>query len=212
MQTALTSPFVRFMSGNFVTIYDYSTDIGQIYNTVGGERYNVGFHHFVALDKNVCFNANNKLFDLRTGQSTDVNCSFSTNNVRVDEGVVMLSDFWDDYVYYSGIVSLDVSGNCSLLYDGEFYPASYTGGSLFASNNHYIVRELTQISVVKKEESTKKRILIGYNVISVSVAGDKVYFIAEDNFGNKKTGFYSLTTEETIFVITQEEFDEIYTF
>jgi hypothetical protein len=54
--------------------------------------------------------------------------------------------------------------------------------------------------------------LIGYNVISISAKGDKVFFIAEDNFGNKKTGFYSLTTEETIMVITQEEFDNVYTF
>jgi hypothetical protein len=83
---------------------------------------------------------------------------------------------------------------------------------LFVTDNHYIVRELTQISVVKKGESTKKSILLGYNVISISVKGDKVFFIAEDNLGNKKTGFYSLTTEETIFVITQEEFNEIFTF
>jgi hypothetical protein len=225
MQTALSSPRIQSMSGNFAVID--GSGIFQIYNTAGGERYNIqgcNGPRIVALNKeraliNDC--QEDALIDMNTGIRSNVHniyvSMWNGEHIYLKNGAIIMSQGLTEYGYGIGIV--DINGNLEVVCNDGFNPGFSAcmncgnGNSvLFVSNNHYIVRELTQISVVKKGESTKKSILIGYNVISISVAGDKVFFIAEDNFGNKKTGFYSLTTEETILIITQEEFDEIFAF
>jgi len=223
MQTALNNPRIQSMSGNFAVIIDYNAGITQIYNTVGGERYNImscNGPRIVALNKeraliNDC--QENALIDIKTGirSISDVGM-WNGEHIYLKNGAVIMSQGFSEYGFGIGIV--DINGNLEIICNDGFsveaacMNCGYPNFALFHSGDYFVVKELTQISVVKIGELTKKSILIGYNVISISVKGDKVFFIAEDNFGNKKLGFYSLTTEETILIITQEEFDEIFTF
>ena len=229
MQTALTNPRVQSMSGNFAVIV--GNGIFQIYNTVDGERYNINGCNgprIVALNKekaliNDC--QENGLIDIKTGIRSNVDNqyvrSWNGECVYLKDGAVLMSQGFAPNFSGYGIGVVDIYGNVEVVCNDGFNSDSGDGACmncgnensvLFVSNNHYIVRELTQISVVKKGELTKKSILTGYNIINISVSGDKVFFIAEDNLGNKETGFYSLTTEEATLIITQEEFDSVYTF
>jgi hypothetical protein len=122
------------------------------------ERYNLGScsNPTIALDKNTAITDHpcdmKNIIDMRTGNRTQ-------------------SDFyqWIEAIYTgSGAVILDLSGKLSFANtDGsatnicdDFAVGSggYNGYNrvLFLSDNHYIVKELTQISVVKKGETTKK--------------------------------------------------------
>ncbi len=221
LQTAIDSPRVQSMSGNFVVLEGGHGSIYQILNTANNVRYNIfgcNGPRIVALNKekaliNDC--QENALIDMNTGVRSKADIgSWNGEDIYMKNGAIIMSQGLAGTSGY-GIGFLDIYGKLTVI-SGGFNPGSggyYSDNRvLFVSDNHYIVRELAQISVVKKGESTKKSILTGYNVVKISVKGDNVYFIAEDNLGKKMTGFYSLKTENVFLVISQEEFDEIFAF
>ncbi|MDR1762274.1 MAG: hypothetical protein LBR55_07475 [Bacteroidales bacterium] len=213
MQTTLSNPVAVSLSGNFLTIVNADFSIRQIYNTVGGEGYTISEYRIVALDKNTALLSDSReLIDMRNGNRTKLEISSCLTAIYTGNGAIMLLSSYHEppcMSYKNTLGFLDNVGKFTML-SHDFNLVMWSSAALFITDNYYIVKELNQISVVRKGESTKKSILDKYNVISMSVTGDRVFFIAEDLFDNKTMGYYSLTTKETIWIITHEEFDEVF--
>ena len=224
LQTTLTNPSVQSMSGNFAIIHGGS--VFQIFNTVTNERYNVNDCNgpvMVALNKykaliNDC--QGNALITMANGQRVNADVSmWNGEHLYLKDGAAIMNQgtgIQDQSMYGLGIV--DIMGRLTIICNDGFKPGSSAcmncgaeNAVLFAYGDYFIIRELDKISVVKRGILTKKVILSGYNVTSVSVNADKVFFIAEDNLGKRKAGIYSLVTDITTILDSQVQFDRVLT-
>ena len=104
--------------------------------------------------------------------------------IYLKNGAILMSQGFASNFSEYGIGVVDIHGNVELVCNDGFNICSSTcmncnneNSVLFASNNHYIVRELTQVSVVKKGELTQKSILIGYNIIKhIGIGRQSVFY------------------------------------
>jgi hypothetical protein len=223
MQTTLDMPTIQSLSGNLAIIRDNSTF--QIYNTVNGIRYNIAGCNgprMVAFnnDKALLDDCSNKmLFDMTTGERAagEIN-SWNQEAVRVGDNIAVLTQgLGTGTGYYLGLV--DQTGAVTVLSDHEFNigtSACMNCGDantvLFNSGDYFVVKELNKVTVVKIGDTTPKTILSGYNITSITLSDDLVYFVAEDNTGKPITGTYDLITEENTILLNDVVFDKIQTF
>jgi hypothetical protein len=223
IQTTLASPRVQAMSGNFAVLTDDS--IYQIFDTVSGIRYNVmGCNGplIVAMDDTRCLvdDCQGKIIiDLTAGERTEGDIQqWNHEGLTTESGAVVLSQALgaNSTLYYLG--EIDFEGHLTLLNDYGFEPGSghcmNCGGPnsvLFKTGNYFIVRELTKVTVVERGMSDPVFILSDYNVTSISVSGNLVYYLAEDNLGNPITGVYDLETGENDVLSSTQPFTDIQT-
>ncbi|RAU83047.1 hypothetical protein [Pontibacter arcticus] len=227
VQTTLTMPYIQYVTGNFAILS--GDNITQAFNTVSNERFNIGncSSQLVALSREralVKGCEGTSVMDMKTGSKSEADI-FTMNGeaIYTGNGAIVLTpeaanmaNIYDQGVY--GLGFIDTNGKMVLLSNEGFKPGSMScmncgepNTVLFASGNYYIVRELDKVSVVRKGDISKKVILTGYNVTSVSINNNKVYFIAEDKYGVRIAGVYNLLDNSTQMLETQEEFDRVFT-
>jgi hypothetical protein len=208
METTLTSPTAQAMSGNFAIVTDNS--VFQIHNTVTGRRYNVrgcNGPRIVAMDPtrsllDDCQNA--IIIDMTTGQRIEGDIAMLNHEgVRTQNGAVVLSQgLGADYnLYY--LAEINVNGDVTLVNGYGFAPGSSSCSNcsdpnsvLFKTGEYFIVRELSKVSVVKRGLADPIFILTNYNVTSISVTDNLVYYLAEDSAGIPIIGVYNLLNGE----------------
>ncbi len=227
IQSTLPQTYVQYTSGNFAVINGGS--VMQAFNTVSNERFNIGCNAFLlALNQEQGLvqecSAGTSILNMKTGSKSQAEIqSLLGESVYTGKGAVILSPevasmagFREQGAYGLGYV--DTDGKLSLLSNEKFSPGSsrcvFCGEAssiLFVSGDHYVIREIDKVSYVKKGDPAKKVILSGYNVTSVSLKNSTVYFLAEDKFGERVAGIYSLLDGTTHMLETQEEFDQVFT-
>ena len=229
LQTTLDFPTVQSISGNLAIIRDNA--IFQIFNTVTNIRYNVNGCNGPRIE---AFNGSSKaiindcsdeiLIDMNDGSRTEVGNLRSWNNesLRVSDGIVVLSQgisVGSDLNDF-GLGHIDQNGNFTILTDNVFQPGASVCSNcgdpnsvLFGTDQYLIVRELNKISVVdRSNDNAINSILNGFNVTKMSLEGNLIYYLAEDNMGNPITGIYNITNEENQILDNQTMYDDIQTF
>jgi hypothetical protein len=222
IQTTLSNPTVQSLSGNLAVIRDNS--IYQIYNTVTNVRYNIAgcngprMISFSGSDIALVDDCSNKiLIDMSTGERSAADItSWNHEAIRVGDKIAVLSQGLIEPGYMIGIV--DETGGVDVISGYEFEPGSpscmncgFPNSVLFYSAGHFVVRELNKVTAIKNGESTALPILTGYNVTSISMDGNLVYYLAEDNTGKPLTGVYDLVNQ-TNETLTNQRFDVVQTF
>lgn len=111
---------------------------------------------------------------------------------------------------------MDPFGNVTKISDHQFtlgmrtcYSCGDENRILFRSGNYFVIKEISQISVLEEESDEKFLILSDLNVIEISVNSDIIYYLAEDVFGNPVIGTWNLTTGSGGLISSEEEFDEV---
>ena len=223
IQTTLSDPRVQSLSGNLAVIHDNS--IYQIYNTVTNVRYNIAgcngprMISFSGSDMALVDDCSNKiLINMSTGERSEANItSWNHEAIRAGDKIAVLSGgLIGEPGYRIGLV--DETGGVDVISGYEFEPGSgscmncgYPNSVLFYSAGHFVVRELTKVTAIKNGESTALPILTGYNVTSISMDGNLVYYLAEDNTGTPLTGVYDLVNQTNETLLNQK-FDAVQTF
>ena len=223
INSTLTNPRIQSVSGNFAVLTDNS--IFQILNTVTGVRYNIAgcngprviaINTTTALindcDSKVIMNMAN---GIRTAGQI---ISWNHEGLTTADGVVILSQSLNGVAAYRlGLV--DNLGALSVLSDYEFSPGSEScmncgtpNEVLYNTGDYFIIRELSKVTVIVKGNPTPKFILTGYNVTSISVDNNLVYYLAEDNLGTPIVGIYNLTTDSNEILEESKQFESIQTF
>lgn len=224
IQTTLTSPRVQSLSQNFAIISDNS--IYQIFNTVSGIRYNIAGCNgprMIALNQSVALVddcQNQIVFNMTNGNRSDGDISaWNHEAVTTSSGVVLLSQTLDGNSSGYQLGEINTSGNLSLLSTYEFAPGSGScmncgtpNTVLFNTGEFFVVRELNKVTVLKRGEQTPKSILDGYNVTSISLSNNQVYYLAENNLGSPITGIYNLLTDTNEIIESSLQFDNVQTF
>lgn len=226
IQSSLNYPYIQPLSGNFAIVKGES--VFQILNTVSGERYNVNGCNgprMVALSKTKALIDDcqgSALIDMASGQRTEAGLRMWNHEhlyLPKKQSAVILnqgSGIQDQSKY--GLMLVFSNGVSTSICNEGFNP----GGSscmncgdenkvLFNSGDFFVIKELTSISVVELGTNTKKAILTGYNVISISVKNSKVYFIAEDKVGSKVTGIYNLLDDKIEILKTSDTYSQVFT-
>lgn len=226
IQSSLNNPYVQSISGNFAIVGSQTTF--QILNTVSGERFNVNNCNgprMVALNKTKALIDDcqgSALFDMASGQRTEAGLRMWNNEhlyLPKKQAAVILNQgagIQDQTKY--GLMFVFSTGISTSICNEGFNP----GGSscmncgdensvLFHSDGYFVIKELDKISVVKLGDNSKKVILSGYNVISISVKNSKVYFIAEDTLGAKVAGIYKLLDDGIQIFKTSDEYSKVFT-
>ena len=222
LQTSLSSPYVRYLSGNFAIIE--SNNLYQIFNTVNNQRYNVNVNTVVALNKEKALISDTDgmvVINMNTGirSPADIRCT-SGENVYLKNGAAILSSCVDPPTGYVGyaIGIVDTLGQVEVLCNDGFnisemnaYPSEKNNSVLFHSGDYFVIKELNKISVVKRGNLNKTEILSGYNITKIALKSDKVYFIAEDVYGEKMVGFFHLEQQVVMIFVTEDEYENIFT-
>lgn len=226
IQSSLNNPYIQSISGNFAIVG--SSNVFQILNTVTGERYNVNNCNgprMVALNKTKALIDDcqgSALIDMTSGSRTEAGLRMWNQEhlyLPKKQAAVILnqgSGIEDQSKY--GLMFVFSNGISTSICNEGFNP----GGSscmncgdensvLFHSDEYFVIKELDKISIVKLGNNSKKVILTGYNVISISVKNSKVYFIAENTFGSKVTGVYNLLDDEIALLNTSDSYSKVFT-
>lgn len=224
--SSLNNPSIQSMSGNFAIVR--SETVFQIMNTVSGERFNVNDCNgprMVALSKTKALidDCQGKaLIDMATGLRTESSESMWNHEhlyIPKKQAAVVLDQgagIQDQNKY--GLLFVFSNGISTSVCNEGFTPGGNScmncgeeNKVLFYCNDFIVVKELTEISVVKLGDKSKKIILSGYNIISISVKDSNVYFIAEDRLGAKVTGIYKLLQDEIEILKTSDSFSKVFT-
>ena len=224
LNTALVNPYPLFMSGNFLIITD--GNIYQVFDSKTNLRYNIancnGPRAVALSETKILIDdcSNDKVMDISDGTRTPLDTSATngaTGNpnhewVEVSDGAIFVMQWCVDEAQDYNLCHINQNGELSAISNEEFNPnslgnpGSINNKNLFVSGNNIIVKELNQISLVQRGNGSKKAILAGYNILGISIKGDKVYFTAEDNLGNAVSGEYVISTDETVTYTTDYEF------
>lgn len=228
LQTTLTSPTIQSISGNLAIITDNS--IYQIFNTASNVRYNINgcngprMEAFVGSTKALVDDCSgNILIDLSNGNRSkaDIN-GWNHESLRVSDGIIVLGQSISQVGNFSNsaLGHVDPTGKLTVLTDNIFQPGTSfcmncgdPNAVLFGGDKYLVVRELNKISVVDRaNNNTVTSILDGFNVTKLSLNGDVIYYLAEDNLGKPIVGKYSISTAKNQVLDNQTLYEDIQTF
>lgn len=226
IQSSLNNPHVQSISGDFAIVCSETTF--QILNTNSGERFNVNNCNgprMVALNKTKALIDDcqgSALIDMKSGLRTEASLRMWNNEhlylpnkqaaviLNQGAGIQDQSKYGLLFIFSNGI-STSICNEGFSLGGGSCMNCGDENSVLFHSDDFFVIKELNKISVVKLNDKSKKVILSGYNVISISVKNSKVYFIAEDILGSKVTGIYKLLDDKIEIFKTSGEYSKVFT-
>ncbi len=220
IQTNFSDPYFARASGNFVMLESWSMgERGiQVLDTISLARYNIANcngSRVAALSKHKLLvdDCGPILMDIRDGSRTEIaGMTFGPEFLSTSDGAVFLGwcpggwgENWLCHVDSTGenvtnILTTDLNPNFG--YD-------YKNTALFGTGDYFVVKELNKITAVRVGVDSPIEILSGVNVISISVKGSSVYYVAEDYFGKKITGVYDLSKETDFIFDINEEVEKI---
>jgi len=207
LSTNLNKPTVRQLSGNFIVIVNETNTIYQLFDTETLTRYNIRNSNIVALNDTHVFMTGGVLNILTGSLDGSINPG-DWDNESMSEvdgmGALLLSQEQNGTACLestkSCVYSIAENGVSTLLGERGFDVASTTpnsivNSSLFSDNNYIVIKEISQLSVMRRSDLSIKTILDDLNVAAISYDEGIVYFTGEDKLGNRKNGKYNLTLD-----------------
>lgn len=221
LQTTLDQPRIQSLSGNFAVVTDNS--IYQIFNTIDGKRYNINGCNGPAIlalsdTKAIVDDCQPQwIINMNDGTRQDSELvGWNHEGIQTYDGAVLLGQSFTETGTAYGLAHVDYEGKVTILSEYGFQPGSsscmncgYPNEVLYNTGDYYVVRELTKVTVIQRGNPDPEFILTGYNVTSISLDSNLVYYLAEDNTGNPITGIYNLETKQNQVLSEDMAFDQI---
>jgi hypothetical protein len=206
---------VQAVSGNFAIIISFRPTITrQVVHTVSGVRRNLCdvSYQIIAIDNDKvfvgdCNRSGSSYMNITDGTFTETGIYvLNTGTIRTPTGFATVGE--DQTLMKTMLREYNTA--LTTTFETEYTPESVVK-DMSTTGDYFIIKELNRITAVKRGESAATVILSEVNVLSYSVGNGRVYYLAEDLFGNPVTGYYELTSGENVVLSDDMEFNTILT-
>jgi hypothetical protein len=206
---------VEAVSGNFAVIISFRpTTAQQVVHTVSGMRRNLcdSYYEIMAVDNDKvfavdCNGSGSSYMNITDGTFTETGIyAFHPGTVRTPTGFAIVGE--DQTLMKTMLREYNTA--LATTFETEYTPESVVK-DMSTTGDYFIIKELNRITAVKRGESGATVILSEVNVLSYSVGNGRVYYLAEDLFGNPVTGYYELASGENVVLSDDMEFNTILT-